>query len=262
MSSDENIQIATPSVSIETIAKVTRGLFSMKRETDYKGLAGPVGLHQVTVRQGLSASEALGLANVPRRGMYVLTEAGEKFARLLGFGKEEDCRRLIAEQILESSSWSEIVSFLEINKGIPRDPLELVLHVEQRLGKRWKSRMRGKIASSYKSILEYANLIRLENNMILSLLTDEDGGMPEVDSRYDIHENITSRKTNQGYDSLVTTKIDKESYFQFSLPEFFIVMVKKKLSSIDYLKKQLKSDSIICSWLEEVEREMKREETE
>ncbi len=257
----ESVQIATPAVTMETVGKVTRGLFSFKKRATYKDLAKLVGLHEITVSKGFSAARDLGLMETTGgRGVYILTSVGENFARLLDFGKEVDCRTLIAKQIIELENWSEIVTFLEINRGIPKNPLDLVLHVEGRLGKRWKSRMRTKIARSYRSILEYAGLIEIDDGNIISILSM--GGESELLGPSDGQEPAKSPTETGTYSSSISNVRMLTDYAEFGIPDFFVVFVKKTPSAVDFFRKQIANSSLFVAWLDTLQNELEKKSLE
>ncbi|MBN2229044.1 MAG: hypothetical protein JW779_05575 [Candidatus Thorarchaeota archaeon] len=258
----ESLEIAVPSVTIEIIGKVVRGLYSFKKPAGYKDLKALVSLHEITVSQGLNAAKDLGLAKqTGGRGIYELTETGMNFARLLSFGKESECRLLLAKQIMTMSNWSEVVSFLEMNVNTSRNPLDLVMHVEGRLGKMWKNRMRSKVANSYRSILEYAGLIEIDGNDIVSVLPDEDEQHKFLESEASPMKSREKQPPDSGIYSFSITQARIESdYSEFSIPEFFIVFVKKTQYAIKFFQDQIKDGSVFSAWLETLKVGLKNDE--
>ncbi len=116
----------------------------------------------------------LGLVGWPgKKGLYDLTPEDIDYSRFLTAGKEEDARRTLRQILLGNKSWSEVVSFLLTNQSRARDPTDIVLAVERKLGKQWSQAMRAKVADSYASILNYDWLARVESGNIIPLLTQD-----------------------------------------------------------------------------------------
>jgi len=180
MSQNEEIEtgtafpIATPNQGIESINKVISVLFSYNRPAMYKDLSVPTNLHHMTVSQALSASRDLGLTTSGgKKGLYVLTNAGKEYARLLTAAKEKEAKVLLRDLIHHQPAWKEIIAFLKAIRGEARDPLDLVLDVERKLNKSWKSSARNNYRDCYVSILTYAGLIEEKGGKIFSLLDIE-----------------------------------------------------------------------------------------
>jgi len=162
--------VARPIQSIDIINKLVSVLFTYKRSVMYKDIATVVKLHPATVSQGLSASRDLGLTKLAgRKGLYVLTKEGEEYARLITAGKEGDAKLLLRKIIESNPLWTDIIVFLKATRGQARDPLDLVLDIERKLGKKWAPGMRNRLRASYVSILNYVGLIQKEGNKIISL---------------------------------------------------------------------------------------------
>lgn len=258
----EELRIATPAVTMETIAKVCRALYAFKKPASYKALAAPLGMHENNVSSALSSARDLGFVETSeKRGEYLLTDSGETFARFMDFGKDSESRQIVVNQIRSLPAWSEIISFLETNTGNPRSPDDLVLHVERRLGKRWKARMRAKVSAAYKSILEYATLVRVEDNMLISEISPGDAEehlIPRSDSKTSMERPVES----VGYSSMLSGTRTMPDYAEFSIPDFFILFVKKDLAAIEYLRKQLIDNSLFESWLDALESRVENEKEE
>lgn len=162
--------IARPIQSIDVINKLVSVLFTYKRSVMYKDIATVVKLHPATVSQGLSASRDLGLTELAgKKGLYVLTKEGEEYARLMTAGKEGDAKLFLRKVIQSNPLWTDIMFFLKATRGQARDPLDLVLDIERKLGKKWSSGMRNRLRASYVSILSYVGLIQKEGNKIISM---------------------------------------------------------------------------------------------
>jgi len=99
---------------------------------------------------------------------YVLTKDGEEYARLMTAGKEGDARLFLRKVIESNPLWADIIFFLKATRG-PRDPLDLVLDIERKLGKKWAPGMRNRLRASYVSILSHVGLIQKEGSKIISL---------------------------------------------------------------------------------------------
>lgn len=166
-------KIASPKALIKNINKVVRALYHYRSAAMYKDISNLVNLHPVETSKALSSSRDLGLTKLAgKKGLYVLTEKGKDYARLIDVRNESESRKLLKQIILENPRWSMIVTFLRINRENPTDIIHLVTDVEKKLDKKWGSRMREMVARSYSSILEYAGLIRLEGTRITSLLEE------------------------------------------------------------------------------------------
>ena len=162
--------IATPIQSIDVINNLVSVLFTYKRSVMYKDIATVVKLHPATVSQGLSASRDLGLTKLAgKKGLYVLTKEGEEYARLITAGKEGDAELFLRKVIENNPLWIDIIFFLKATRGQARDPLDLVLDIERKLGKKWAQGMRNRLRASYVSILSYVGLIQKEGNKIISM---------------------------------------------------------------------------------------------
>jgi len=259
----ESTEITTPVTTMEVIGKVARALYAFGKPAGYKELATMVGVVPQYASQTLSALKDLGIIEpTSDRGKYVLSENGTSFARLLGFGKDKESREVIRNLVLTEGPWSEIVSFLKMNEGAAREPLDLVLHAETRLGKRWASTMRSRIAASYKSILKFAGLIRIEGGLIISLI-----GMDNSEEPVHHEESVIERDTSpvtKGPDlqysiSTRSTSTAKD-YAKFSIPDYFIVHVKRSLTALSFLKEQLRESSVMIPWLKTLEEEINQKE--
>ena len=263
MKEKETVHIATPINGIEAIGKVIRALYALNKVVGYKEVSTMAGLANAYTSQALSSAKSLGLSRqAGGRGKYELTKAGETFARALGFGKEKDSRLVIRTQILNEGAWSEIVSFLTMNKDKPRNPLDLAYHAESRLGKRWSKSMRSHIASAYKSILEYADLIRIDGINIISLI----GMDGKSETRVEIQEiDVSKEMTYSALSSDVQEGqriTEVKDYAEFSMPDFFMLRVIRNEEAIDFLSKQLKDTSILIPWLSAIEKTILSQEVE
>lgn len=166
--------IATPIQSIDVINNLVSVLFTYKRSVMYKDISAIAKLHPANVSQGLSASRDLGLTKLAgKKGLYVLTKDGEEYARLITASKEDEAKSFLRKIIEHSPLWAEILLFLKATRGQARDPLDLVLDIERKLGKKWSSGMRNRLRASYVSILSYVGLIQKEGDKIISIAEAE-----------------------------------------------------------------------------------------
>lgn len=166
--------IATPVQSIDVVNNLVSILFTYKRSAMYKDIAAIAKLHPSNVSQGLSASRDLGLTELAgRKGLYVLTKEGEEYARLITAGKEGDAQTFLRKVIENNPLWTEIILFLKATRAQVRDPIDLVLDIERKLGKKWSLGMRRRLRASYVSILSYVGLIQKEGDKVISLAETE-----------------------------------------------------------------------------------------
>jgi len=245
-------KIATLSASIDGINHAVRALYAYKEPANYKDLAKGANLHPVYMSQSLSAARDVGLAeSAGKRGLYKLTSDGEEYARLLSYGQESESRGLLKKTILKSPLWSEILRFLRMSEGQPRNPLLLVADVERKLGKRWAPSMRNGYANTYTSVLEFAGLVKVEGSDIVSQLKPE--GEPE--EKPTIGEEPPLPKPQPK--PLLTTP---EEYAEFSISDSFKVIVRKDKDSLEFFENQIKEGSIFALWIEHEKKKLEKGE--
>ena len=233
----ETSDIARLVVPIEGVNQAVRALWAYNKPAIYKDLAGAANLHPTYMSQSLSASRDVGLSKtVGKKGFYELTDKGLEYARLLTAGKESECRGLLKEIILENPLWREIITFLKMNENKERDPLNLVIEVEKKLGKRWSSSMRGRYAKTYSSILGYAGLVEVTQGRIISKIGLE--GISEVKELEELPVQIPS---------VVSAPAE---FAEFRVPDSFILYVRKDLAAIEFMENQLRDNSLIIQWLQ------------
>lgn len=255
----ESVEIAAPAVTMKAIGKVARALYALNKASSYKEISSGVGMSPQHTSQTLSAAKDLGVTeSASGRGKHVLTQMGASFARLLGFGKEEESRQVIAHLIKTQGPWSEVVSFLKMNEGVPRSPLDLVLHIEARLGKRWANAMRSRIASSYRSILVFAGLVKADGGDIVSLIGMEDEVSafeePNEVSTRDVALELPSLSPQASYTSRFS------DYAEFSIPDFFKMYVRRTLPAVAFLRNELREESTMVPWLNALEKSISEKE--
>lgn len=176
--------IATPNQTIGSINKVISVLFTYKRPAMYKDLALATNLHNITASQALSSSRDMGLTKSGgKRGLYVLTSDGQEYARLLTAGKEIEAKQYLGKLLQRQPAYKEIIVFLSAIRGEARDPLDMVIDIERKIGKSWSPTARNRYRDCLVSILTYAGLIQKEGNKIFSILGSEESReeiVPEI----------------------------------------------------------------------------------
>lgn len=148
--------------------------------------------------------------------------------------------------ILQNPLWSEISTFLRVSRGQERSSMDLVLHVERKLGKRWSPTMRSKMGNVYTSILEYAGIILLEKGKIVSQIGIE---KPREKPEKEIVEKPIEKPT---------IALPDEDFAEFRIPDSFVLYVRKDLSAIDFFEKQVKENSVFASWIEFIKSKLRR----
>lgn len=251
-------KIASPNAGIDGIHHAVRALFAYKKPAFYKELASAASLNPVYMSSSLSSARDAGLTKLAgKRGLYELTSIGDQYGRFLTFGKEADCKELLRKTILENPLWSEIIAFLRVSKGQARDPTDLVLAVEEKLGKRWSPRMRSSLANNYSSILRYADLIELEKGKMISQIGVEMEIKPEE---------VEEAKELKEVKEIKAPKIPAipsipEEFAEIRLPDSFILYVRKDLDAIKYFEQQVKEGSFLASWVQLIKTKIVKEKT-
>jgi hypothetical protein len=251
----KSTKVAAPMAGIDGIHHAVRALFAYKKPAFYKELASAASLTPVYMSASLSSARDVGLTKLAgKRGLYELTSVGDQYARLLTFGKEADCRELLRKTILENHLWSEIIAFLRVAKGQARDPTDLVLAVEEKLGKRWSPRMRSALANNYSSILRYVGLIDLEKGKMISQIGVEvEEKTEEVEELMEVEEIKAPKKP------IIPSA--PEEFAEFRLPDSFILYIRKDLDAIEYFEQQIKKESVFTSWIQFIKTKIEKEKT-
>ena len=235
--------IASPVQSIEAINKAVATLFTYKRPGSYKDIAAAVGMHPVTVSQALSGSRDLGLTQLAgKRGLYVLTKDGQEYARLVTAGKVRESQAYLNRVIQSNPMWDEIVSFLKATKGQKRDPMDIVLDVERKLGKQWSKTMRQSVKDGYLSVLTYTQLAKKEGDGIVSVI-EEIPLVPEAGGEAGVQATATTMATSP----------ESKPGFARLQSEDFLFEVRKDPSVIGFVRSQFEP------WLNYVESVAKAE---
>ena len=169
-----SVQIATPNQRIDVINKVVTVLFNYKRPAMYKDVAIAANLHPSSVSQALSASRDMGLTTSGgKKGLYVLTDRGREYARFQTVRREKEAKLILRELLQVQPRWKEIMVFLKAIRGEARDPLDLVIDIERKLGRSWSQSGRISYRECLVSILGYADLVEVRGGKIFSLLGEE-----------------------------------------------------------------------------------------
>jgi len=250
--------VCAPIAGIDGINHVVRALFAYKKPTFYKELASAANLTPVYASLSLSSARDVGLTKLAgKRGLYELTSAGDQYGRFLTFGKEAKCRELLRKTILENPRWSEIMAFLRVSKGQAREPMDLVLVVEEKLGKSWSRSLRNKIGKNYSSILSYARLVKLEKGKITSQIGVDVEMKPEG---LEEGEELKKAEEMKVPKKAIIPSVSEE-FVEFRLPDSFILYVREDLDAIDYFEQQVKEGSIFDSWLQFIKTKIEKKKT-
>lgn len=250
------MKIAAPMAGYDGVNHAVRALFAYKKTAFYKELASAASLSPVYMSASLSSARDIGLTKLAgKRGLYELTQIGDQYGRLLTSGKEAESRGLLKRAILENPLWSEIIAFLRVAKGQARDPIDLVLAVEQKLRKRWSSQMRNRLANNYSSILRAAGFIELEQGKIISQVG------------VDVDTKAIKSERSEELETTKETKTPKEppvldipvDFAEFRLPDSFILYVRKDLDAITFFEQQIKEGSVFNSWIQLLKTKIKKE---
>jgi len=243
----ESAKAAAPTAGIDGVHHAVRALFAYKKPAFYKDLASAANLNAAYMSASLSSARDVGLTElVGKRGLYELTTQGVEYGRLLTFGKEADCKELLRKTILENPLWSEIIAFLRVSKGQAREPMDLVLAVEEKLGKRWSPSMRNKLAKNYSSILHYASLVKLEKGKMISQIGVEVEVKPEEVEKVEEIEKAEEIKLPEK--PAIPSAPDE--FAEIRLPDSFILYVRRDLDAIKYFEQQVKKGSFLDSWIQ------------
>jgi DNA-binding transcriptional ArsR family regulator len=244
------VPIASPTDSIHVINKAVSVLFGYKKPATYKDIAAAVGLHEGVVSRALSASRDLGITELAgKKGLYRLTLQGEEYARFVQVGKTDEAKLLLGSMIRASPAWSEIVAFLRATLGQTRDPIDMVLDAEKKLGKKWSQAMRQDVRASYVSILDYAGLIRKEGENVIS--TVEATQTPEASPL-----SISPRnEAGTGGEPLISGTSHLGSDFAEFKSDDFLFRVRKDAQAIAFAKSQF------AAWSDYLEKKTSSDES-
>ncbi len=248
-------RIATPIQTMGTIRRVIEGLYRYKKTAKGTEFSTHVGMHYSEVGKALGDARSLGLvADGEEYGSFILTDEGRKFAILLGHEKDDECGQLLAELILSSPEWIEIVLFLKERIGQPFDIADLVVHVEQKHDKSWSSGRRKKAERAYRTILSFANIVRIEGGMLVPTSILDDSHQSEqitIDSidtglAHTLHASFRSLQST-------LTKTKNPDYAEVTIPKLFTLSVNMSREAVEYVREQLSKESMLNVWLDEIE---------
>jgi len=153
--------------------------------TTYKEIFEAAGYHPTTVSLALSTSRDIGLtALAGRKGLYNFTQYGIDYCRNLTAKRVDECRSILKNLLLINPLWTDVIGFLKANERNPRDPTDLTIAIEKRLHKTWSSSMQKTVLDSLVSILEFADLVRLESGKIVSLVGPNEQTHPDDTNRH------------------------------------------------------------------------------
>jgi hypothetical protein len=234
---------AIPHVSFGATKKVIIALYAFKKSGSAIEIMGLVDLNKTNTSKALSVARSLGFVDKPKRGVYDLTKTGKELARLFGFGKHDDAAALVKEALLTRKEWEEVVAFLRASASNPRNPLDLVHHVESKMDKQWTPSMRNSLASMYKSILIGGGLIKSDETQIVSLLS--------IDKSDETASSIPSGVSSafkEGSD--LDTDIGTLGYITFSLPNLYSFNVKATRYALSTLREQIMDGTPIAIWID------------
>jgi len=224
--------IATPNQSIDSINKVVSVLFTYMRPAMYKDVAIATNLHRATASQALSASRDIGLTTSGgKKGLYVLTEFGKEYARLLTAEKENEAKLYLRQLLQSQAAYKEILMFLRAIRGEARDPMDLIIDIERKLNKSWSQSARNRYRDCLVSILAYAGLVQKEGDKIFSVT----GGEAPFEE--------------------ATPEIAAPTYEEFELLQTndFRFEIKKEVEVLSFAKSQF------LAWIEYLEKKMTKE---
>ena len=145
----------------------------------YKDITEAAGYHPTTVSLALSTARDIGLTqSAGRKGLYNFTDAGVDYCRNLQAKRLPEAKAILKNLILTNPLWNDVIGFLKANQNEGRDPLDLTMKIEKRLGKTWSGAMQKTVVDSLVSVLEFAELVRVEAGKIVSLIGADESPEP------------------------------------------------------------------------------------
>jgi hypothetical protein len=244
---DKSSRIATLSAGIEGINNVTRALYSYKLPVSYKDLATSANLHPVYVSQCLSSAKDVGLSeSAGERGRYKLTQKGEEYGRFISYGDNEGTKSLLKDILLNNPAWNEIIRFLRVNFNQERSALSLVAYVEGKLGKHWSPSLRIVYAKNYSSVLNYAGLIVLSGDNIVSQVSPNE---QEISDSKPLSSNLEVRKSIHDTTVPKVIDVDQDNYAEFSIPDSFKIFIRRDVNAFTFFQSQVKESSLFIPWI-------------
>jgi len=251
---EKSSRIATLSAGIEGINQAVRALYSYKDSATYKDLAKGAGLHPVYMSQSLSASRDVGLTELAgKRGLYKLTEIGNKYALNLSYGENDKAKAILRESLLKQPNWAEIIKFLKMSYKQERNALSLVADIESKLGKHWTDSLRNTYANAYTTVLKAAGLIETSGNSIISQVGEKNEEIAPIEPP--IEESRGNASASLRLEEEINMPLN-EDYSEFSIPEAFKVFVCKNVESLNFFESQVKENSIFIPWIQHEKRKI------
>jgi DNA-binding transcriptional ArsR family regulator len=242
-------RVPTPLQPISAINKAVIALYSYKKPVMYKDISNAVGMHPVNVSQALSSSRDIGLTELSgKKGLYILTNQGREYARLLTAGKESEARNLIRELLRANPIWVDIIAFLDATRGQSRDPIDLALEIERRSGKQWKQIMRNRIRDSLVSILDFSEMIVKEGSKVIAVEGKQTIRIGEAELV--VPERYTTKPAN------IPSPLSSDDSFASLRGDDFTFEVRKDLNVITFAKRQF------SDWIEYIEKNLKEKKQE
>jgi predicted transcriptional regulator len=226
-------------------------MYSFSKPVNRNELASEINMNASEVGKTLRDLACLGIATLcEERGYYCLTERGREFAILLGHERETRSQELLADLILSRPEWQPIVDFLKTQIHEPFDISELVLLAEKEHDRSWGKGRRTKAERSYRTILEFAGLILISDNGLVSNKTKLIPARlekPSSNASEYLHSASASKRPR------AKTPTDKTLYSRFEMPGIFVIKIKPSREAIDFLRSQLSEESLLLPWLVTIE---------
>src|SRR5437667_10663398 len=133
----------SPTARIDVVNKTRGAMYGHKPlPTTYKDITEAAGYHPTTVSLALSTARDIGLTqSAGRKGLYNFTDAGVDYCRNLQAKRLPEAKAILKNLILTNPLWNDVIGFLKANQNEGRDPLDLTMKIEKRLGKTWSGAM-------------------------------------------------------------------------------------------------------------------------
>lgn len=164
-------KIAVPTTRIGNINIVIRQLFRLKSPATGDDISPtlPEKISISEISHALSTAKKLGLTKSGgKKGLYDLTDDGKEYGRYIDVEKPEEASKILRKLILQNPLWKAVIDFLKATEGNEKEIKDMVVSIERKLGKQWKSSMRSLVGECYGSILSFANLADYRAGKILS----------------------------------------------------------------------------------------------
>jgi hypothetical protein len=170
----------SPTARIDAVNKTLGAMYVHKPlPTTYKDITEAAGYHPTTVSLALNTARDIGLTqSAGRKGLYNFTDAGIDYCRNLQAKRLPEAKTILRNLLLTNPLWNDVVGFLKANQNESRDPLDLTMKIEKRLGKTWSGSMQKTVVDSLVSVLEFAELVRVEAGKIVSLIGADESPEP------------------------------------------------------------------------------------